>query len=499
MTSVVHPEPPAVVLGGGVAGLATAKLLARHHQSVLVLERDVRMRGTPEDAFRYWERGGVPQFRHSHAFLARLRLSLLGHLPDVLARLRGIGVREIPLADMVPPGMRFRPHPDDEDVVLLACRRATFEWALRESTFAEPRVEVREGTSVSGLLGHSVGGKRPQVTGVRLEDGTRVPASIVVDTLGRRSPVPAWLTALGGPAPAERVSDSGIFYLTRFYRFRPGKAPKHPSGLIASDLGWVKIAIFPGDADTFSITIGTPVDDRALKRLADAKHFERFLQAFPSIAPWRQRGVSVPIDGESTPVRVMGQLRNRRRVYVDREGPLAPGLFVVGDAAYHSNPIYGRGCPSALMQATFLDEAMARHARDPIAAARRLHDLNERYVRPFFDAAVASDHRMLGHRRRAALTDPTAFLVSAAEQAFGWFLERGVLPATRVDPVVFRGLLRVFHMLDAPERLMRDPELLLRALPILARTLSGDEPEERFVRVSRAEVLRRLDDEGRAA
>jgi hypothetical protein len=46
---------------------------------------------------------------------------------------------------------------------------------------------------------------------------------------------------------------------------------------------------------------------------------------------------------------------------------------------------------------------------------------------------------------------------------------------------------------------MRDPGLLLHALPILARTLSGDEPEERFVRVSRAEVLRRIGDEDRAA
>ena len=42
----------------------------------------------PEDAFRSWRRGGVPQLRHSHAFLARLRLVLLAHMPDVLERLR---------------------------------------------------------------------------------------------------------------------------------------------------------------------------------------------------------------------------------------------------------------------------------------------------------------------------------------------------------------------------------------------------------------------------
>ena len=82
---------PAVVLGGGIAGLAAASLLARRHSRVLVLERDVRPPATtPDDAFG-WERHGVPQFRHSHAFLARLRVVLLAHLPDVLDRLRAAG------------------------------------------------------------------------------------------------------------------------------------------------------------------------------------------------------------------------------------------------------------------------------------------------------------------------------------------------------------------------------------------------------------------------
>ena len=130
----VVPSAPAVVLGGGIAGLATARLLVRHFPRVLVLERDVRDDvDAPEEAFRSWRRGGVPQLRHSHAFLARLRLVLLAHLPDVLERVRAGGAREIALADMAPPGMGFRSEPADEDVVLLACRRTTFEWALRES------------------------------------------------------------------------------------------------------------------------------------------------------------------------------------------------------------------------------------------------------------------------------------------------------------------------------------------------------------------------------
>src|SRR4030095_251444 len=174
------PAAPAVVLGGGVAGLATARLVARHFPRVVVLERDIRDDvAAPEDAFRSWRRGGVPQLRHSHAFLARLRLVLLAHMPDVLDRLRASGVREIALADMAPPGMGFRAEPADEDVVLLACRRTTFEWARRASVPGRPELELREGVTVAGLVADARNGGRPRVQGVRLADGSEVPAALV--------------------------------------------------------------------------------------------------------------------------------------------------------------------------------------------------------------------------------------------------------------------------------------------------------------------------------
>src|ERR1700756_2311643 len=130
---------PAVVLGGGLAGLGAARLPAPPYRRVVVLERDRRPEhGSPEDAFASWERPGVPQFRHSHAFLARLRVVLLAYFPDVLDRLRAAGVRELGLAEITPPTIALAPRADDEDVVLLAARRATLEWALRESLAGRP-------------------------------------------------------------------------------------------------------------------------------------------------------------------------------------------------------------------------------------------------------------------------------------------------------------------------------------------------------------------------
>src|SRR5207248_227902 len=150
-------------------------------------------------------------------------------------------------------------------------------------------------------------------------------------------------------------------------------------------------------------------DDAELRGLAEPARFERFLHAFPAVAPWRMRGTSVPIAGEETPVLVMGRLRNRLRRFVDRSGlPLATGFFAIGDAAYHSNPIYGRGAPSGLVQAALLDEALERHPRDLAAAARHLDRRSEAELRPFWEAAVAGDRRALGERVSTRAAPPRA-------------------------------------------------------------------------------------------
>ena len=45
-------------------------------------------------------------------------------------------------------------------------------------------------------------------------------------------------------------------------------------------------------------------------------------------------------------------------------------------------------------------------------------------------------------------------------------LQDGLLPAARTDPVVFRAFLRMFNLLDPPEKLMKDPDLLARVLTV---------------------------------
>jgi 2-polyprenyl-6-methoxyphenol hydroxylase-like FAD-dependent oxidoreductase len=67
------PQDIAVV-GGGMAGMLAALVLARDGHQVTVYERDdTELPDTADEAFDSWDRRGAPHARQSHALLARLR------------------------------------------------------------------------------------------------------------------------------------------------------------------------------------------------------------------------------------------------------------------------------------------------------------------------------------------------------------------------------------------------------------------------------------------
>ena len=157
----------AVVVGAGVSGLGAALVLARQGHRVTVIERDdTPMPASADEAFE-WDRRGAPQVRHSHAFLARLTTLLRDHHPDVLAALEEHGAAPIRFGDDLPPTLSgYEREPGDDDLVMLACRRTTFEWVLRRIVQTTHGVEIRTGHGVTGLTVDEGGTGLPRITGV---------------------------------------------------------------------------------------------------------------------------------------------------------------------------------------------------------------------------------------------------------------------------------------------------------------------------------------------
>lgn len=438
-----------VVIGAGVGGLGSALALARSGHRVTVVERDnVSMPPTPHAAFDEWRRRGAPQTRHSHAFLARLRNVLRDRNPDVLAALLDAGATEIDFLRHPPPGMGpLAPEPADADLVGLACRRTTFEWVLRRTALAVPAITLRPG-SVEGLLAEPGTAGVPHVTGVGLAGGEAMPADLVVDAGGRRSPLPAWLAAIGaGPVP-ESVGDTGIVYSSRFYRMLSEDDDPAEHGLVVGDLGYLKYAVFPGDNGTLSITYGVHTDDPEMRRVLHPGPFTEVAAHMPALRRWVEPGRCQPISD----VEVMAGLVNRLRRFVIGGRPLATGVYAVGDSSVCTNPLYGRGCSLALAHAELLADTLEAVGDDPVASAVAFAEVTRREIEPWYGSAVAQDR----HDR-----DPAPLDADDGWVGMGEVMRHGLLPAARLDPAVFRAFMRTFNLLDPPDAMMHDPKVML--------------------------------------
>ena len=82
------------------------------------------------------------------------------------------------------------------------------------------------------------GNGTPHVTGVRLDSGETLQADLVVDAMGRGSPLPRWCSDADIGPLHEESEDSGFIYYGRFFRSADGTTPQpyRPSAGADGDL-----------------------------------------------------------------------------------------------------------------------------------------------------------------------------------------------------------------------------------------------------------------------
>ena len=460
-----------VIVGGSVTGLGAALALSNDGHRVTVLERDATpMPASHVEAFEKWDRRGSPQVRHSHALLGRLYCLIRDNAPALLAKLVACGAEEIPLIEMARRTMPdATAEPGDEDVVLLACRRITFEYLLRRHVLDSGRVDFRDGDEVTGLATSDSTSGLPRVTGVHVirADGARevLHADLVADASGRRSKLPDWLEGIGAPRPREDAEPCGIFYSSRFYRLRDGAVPPPLASGMGQDLGYMKIGIFPGDARIFSVTLAASPDDDVLRALLRPRGFERSAAALPILKGWIDPATSEPI----SEVHGMANLRNLRRFLIRDGEPLALGVVALGDALIHTNPIAGRGCSLGWVSAFLLAESLRKEPDDLRALALHLESQVEREIVPWYEIQIQQDRDAIevdAMQRRGenpfkierddGSQDPKAFMRSLMREGLGH--------ALREDIHVLRAFMRVLNLLDGPQDLMKRPEIFQSVL-----------------------------------
>ncbi|WP_395839634.1 FAD-dependent oxidoreductase [Archangium violaceum] len=342
----------ALIIGGSIAGLLSARVLSEHFEKVIILEREPIPEG-PE------ARKSTPQGRHIHALLEAGLKTLDGMFPGMVQEMVREGADLIDMARdaaWLQSGSWKARYEGGPQSILVS--RPYLEWKVRGRVTALPNVEVRQGYGVEELLTDA---SRTRVTGVRVkgpQGEQTLEGELVVDASGRGSRAPHWLEQLGYGRPEEEQVGIDLGYTSRFYE-RPagfddfkimvvnGRAPEsRRSGFISNVEGgrWiVSLNGYFGDH--------APTDDEGFLEFArklPAPHLYEYIRnAKPLTQP------------------VTHKIPSSRWLHFETMARFPEGFVLLGDAVCALNPVFGQGMTVISMGAKILGESIARARTSP--------------------------------------------------------------------------------------------------------------------------------------
>jgi 2-polyprenyl-6-methoxyphenol hydroxylase-like FAD-dependent oxidoreductase len=431
MNDRYRTEDHAVVIGGSIAGLLAARVLADRFDRVTVIDRDEQ----PTEAVH---RRGVPQSRHTHGLLARgyeiMEDLLPGFGSDLIAR----GAIPIDLQNDIlwySEGHLLRPA--RSPLTGLLASRPLLESYLRTRVAALPQVRIHARTEAVRLRE-----RNGRITGVDTTGpaGPRtLETHIVVDASGRSNRGPVWLTELGYPQVPEETVRADLVYATREYRRVPG----------AQDFAGVISGHYPGnpvgtgatatDGDRWLVTLLGMQDDPPP---AVPGAFEEFAARLDGPELHRLISTAEPLS-DPTPFRIGPNVRRR----YERCSRLPEGFLAVGDALCCVNPAYGQGMTTAAMAAnqlrTCLRPGTERLTKRYFSAMTRIVDVP-------WDITVGADLRF------PDVSGPR----TVRTRLLNAYLSR-LHRAASADPEVGAAFLNVANFMVPPQRLVA-PRILWR-------------------------------------
>src|SRR5262249_39560480 len=119
-----------------------------------------------------------------------------------------------------------------------------------------------------------------------------------------------------------------------------------------------------------------------------------------------------------------------------RKGRALHGFFAVGDSQVETNPMYGRGCTYAFLQAEALADALAASA-EPDARTQRYYARCRALLKPTFDLSVTTD-RMFRNRARVSRGETLA----PGDRLLKYLYERAFVPAMYRSALVAREMIK---------------------------------------------------------
>ena len=433
----------AVVIGGSMAGLLAARVLADHFERVTLVERDRFSDGaTP--------RPGVPQGQHPHALLAKgleifrgLFLGIDDSLREGGAVFLDIGA-DVRWYHFGGYKVRFK-----SDLVGPFLSRPFLEAEVRRRVLALRNLTAIEECAVKALVGSSDGGC---VRGVKIErrgaggSEETLAADLVVDAAGRGSQSPRWLEALGYSRPPESVVRVNVSYTSRLYRRRPEDLQGASAVYLLPTPPHEKrtAAIFPIEGDRWIVMLGGWAGHHAP---TDEQGFLEFARTLPTPDVYDVIRRAEPLTAPA-----LFKFPSNLRRHYEKMTRFPERYLAFGDALCSFNPIYGQGMTASALYAMTLDSCLQEQRGDLGGLPQRFFRRAARVIERPWGLATGEDFR---YPEVEGPRPPGLSLIN-------WYVEK-VHRATHHDPAVYRAFLNAMNLTHPPSTLFT-PSIIFRLI-----------------------------------
>jgi flavin-dependent dehydrogenase len=343
-----------IVVGGRIAGSATAMMLARAGARVLMLERNT-FPSAPVS---------VPVvFANALAILDRLGVREAIEARAAKMYMGGAQFGAVELLAPVQPFAGYNYH--------LGLRREVLDQILIDHAAREPNVEVRTGWTVTGLIR-----AEDRVLGVRARGGGgpegELWADLVVGADGAHSVVAREVQ----PREYRRRRGQNAVYYAYYRNF---KRCGEPMTFSYRGEGYAVLR-FDADDGLTAISLGVRPEDWPDLKRDPVGEFERRWRSIPQLAELGRHAERI------TPVKGHGP----RGSYYRK--PYGSGWALVGDAAYLKDPCTGQGIYDALHAAELVTEGWQAWKRGEAweRAMRRYQRTRDRETRAMYELTYQS-------------------------------------------------------------------------------------------------------------
>ena len=428
----------AIVIGGSMAGLLAARVLADYFQTVTVIERD-------EPCEKSEARRCVPQGRHAHGLLLRGQDTICRLFHDVREELLAAGATPVNMGRDVKwfhfDVWKCRYH---SALDFISASRPLIEWTVAERVRRLPNVKMLHGWAVESVIydGHSISGVRMHRRDDRATE-QRLNADLVIDASGRASQIPQQLRVLGFERPLESTVRIDVGYASCV--FRTPNVPRDWKTLYVVSQPPAKRGglILPLEGNRWICTLVGMHGDHPPTDLAG---YMAFAKSLPVPDMYEALRTAEPL----TEVVRYGFPTGLRRHY-EKLNRFPPGLLVLGDALCSFNPIYGQGMSAASMYADALQACL----QERVALGWSLKDLWRTFFREVARAADRPWQLATGEDFRfTETTGPRG----RALKLLHWYTAK-VHAAASVSPLVTERFYEVMHLLKPPAAMFA-PDIL---------------------------------------